>query len=204
MPPIINGLLFGLIFILAIGPSFFLLIQNSVEYGFRRGALIALGISLSDILFVTLTLIGMASLISDPANATILSVVAAVVLVIFGVYYFIRKPKIKNEEIIDGHGALRFIFKGFLINIFNPTIILFWITLSSSVSANYSYNWSEQRNFFIGILITILVSDLAKAYLANHVRSFITVRSVQIFNRVVGSALVIFAASLLFNTSGIF
>ena len=204
MPPIINGLLFGLIFIFAIGPSFFLLIQNSVEYGFRRGALIALGISLSDILFVTLTLIGMASLISDPANATILSVVAAIILVIFGVYYFLRKPKIKNEEIIDGHGALRFIFKGFLINIFNPTIILFWITLSSSVSANYSYNWNEQRNFFVGILITILVSDLAKAYLANHVRSFITVRSVQIFNRVVGSALVIFAASLLFNTSGIF
>ena len=201
MPPIINGLLFGLIFIFAIGPSFFLLIQNSVEYGFRRGALIALGISLSDILFVGLTLIGMASLISDPANAQVLSVVAAIILVVFGIYYFVRTPKIKNEEVIDGHGALRFLFKGFLINIFNPTIILFWITMSSTVSANYNYSWGEQRNFFIGMLITILVSDLAKAYLANHVRSFITVKSVQVFNRVVGSALVIFAASLLFGSA---
>jgi threonine/homoserine/homoserine lactone efflux protein len=201
MPPLVNGLLFGLIFIFAIGPSFFLLIQNSVEYGFRRGALIALGISLSDILFVSLTLIGMSSIISDPANAQTLSIIAAIILVVFGVYYFLRKPKIQHDEVIDGHGALRFLFKGFLINIFNPTIILFWITMSSTVSANYSYTWSEQRNFFIGMLITILVSDLAKAYLANHVRSFITVRSVQVFNRVVGSALVIFAASLLFSSS---
>lgn len=201
MPPIVNGLLFGLVFIFAIGPSFFLLIQNSMEYGFKRGVLIALGISLSDILFVTLTLVGMASLISDPANARVLSIVAAIILVIFGIYYFIRTPKIIQEELIDGHGALRFILKGFLINVFNPTIILFWITLSSSVSANYSYNWSDQRSFFIGMLITIFISDLAKAYLANHLRSFITIKSVQIFNRVVGSALVIFAASLLFGTS---
>ena len=165
MPPIINGLLFGLIFIFAIGPSFFLLIQNSIEFGFRRGALIALGISLSDVLFVGLTLIGMSSIISDPANAQVLSIIAAIVLILFGVYYFMRQPKMNQDEIIDGHGVLRFIGKGFLINIFNPTIILFWITLSSTISANYSYNWGEQRSFFIGILVTILVSDLAKAYL---------------------------------------
>lgn len=201
MPPIINGLLFGLIFIFAIGPSFFLLIQNSIEYGFRRGALIAIGISLSDILFVGLTLIWMSSLISDPANAQVLSFIAAGVLVVFGVYYFLRKPKIDNDEVMDGNGIIKFVFKGFLINIFNPTIILFWITLSSTISASYNYNWAEQRNFFIGILITIFVSDLLKAYLANHVRSFITVKSVQLFNRLVGSALVIFAFSLLFKSS---
>ena len=201
MPPVLNGLLFGLIFIFAVGPSFFLLIQNSVEYGFKRGALIAVGISLSDILFVSLTLVGMSSIISDPAHAQLLSIIAAIILVIFGIYYFIRKPKIKHEEIINGRGALRFIFKGFLINIFNPTIILFWITMSTTVSANYNYSWSDKRSFFIGMLITIFVSDMAKAYLANHVRSFITVKSVKVFNRIVGSALVIFAASLLFQST---
>ena len=204
MPPIINGLLFGLIFIFAIGPSFFLLIQNSIEYGFKRGAFIALGISLSDLLFVGLSLIGMARIIEEPSNEHILAIIASAILVVFGIYYFVRKPKIKNDEIITGHGVLRFIFKGFLINIFNPTIILFWITLSSTISTSYKYTWPEQRNFFIGMLVTILLSDLAKAFLANHVRSFITVQSVQIFNRLVGSALVIFAASLLISTSGLF
>lgn len=201
MPSIINGLLFGLIFIFAIGPSFFLLIQNSVQYGFRRGVLIALGISLSDILFVSLTLLGMAQVMSDAENSKLFSLVGASILAAFGVYYFLRKPVIYHEEMDDGHGALYFMFKGFIINVFNPTIILFWITLSSTISANYSYSWAERRNFFIGILITIFLSDLIKAYLANNVRSIITVRSVRIFNIIVGSALVIFAASLLLGVN---
>jgi threonine/homoserine/homoserine lactone efflux protein len=200
MPPLVNGLFFGLIFVFAIGPSFFLLIQNSIEYGFKRGAFIALGISLSDILFVSLTLFGMAAIFSAPENSVMFSVVAAIILLIFGVYSFVRKPKIQTEaSLVDGHSVYKFLAKGFLINIFNPTIILFWITLSSTVSANYNYNWTEKRNFFLGLLITILVSDLTKAYLANHVRSLITVKSVRIFNRLVGSALVIFAFSLIFK-----
>lgn len=204
MPPFVNGLLFGLIFIFAIGPSFFLLIQNSIEYGFRRGAFIAIGISLSDIFFVSLTLIGMSSLISDPQNTQWLSMIGAAILAVFGIYYFFRTPKIyNNKKITNEHGVFRFLLKGFLINIFNPTIILFWITLSSSIATNYKYSWADQRNFFIGILITVLACDLLKSLLANHVRNFITIRSVRIFNQLVGGALVVFALSLLFGGSAL-
>ena len=202
MPALLNGLLFGLVFIFAIGPSFFLLIQNSIEYGFKKGALIAVGISLSDIMFVSITLLGLSTIISDPENATLFSYIAASILAVFGIYSFFKKPVINNEETIkNGRGTLRFIAKGFLINIFNPTIILFWITLSSTISTSYDYTWTEKRSFFIGLLITILSSDLLKAYLANNVRSMITIRSIKIFNQIVGSILVIFAISLLFKLS---
>ena len=77
MPALLNGLLFGLVFIFAIGPSFFLLIQSSIEYGFKKGALIAVGISLSDLLFVSITLLGLSAIISDPENAIIFSYIAA-------------------------------------------------------------------------------------------------------------------------------
>ncbi len=200
MPAFFNGLLFGLIFIFAIGPSFFLLIQNSIEYGFKKGVLIAVGISLSDMLFVTLTLVGVAAFFSNPDYAEALSLIAAAILGAFGIYSFVRKPVIhETDALIEGHGPLRFILKGFLLNIFNPTIALFWITLSSTISTNYDYTWSEKAYFFVGLLVTILSTDMVKAYLANHVRSFITVRSVRIFNRLVGSVLVIFALSLIFN-----
>lgn len=200
MPAFFNGLLFGLVFIFAIGPSFFLLIQNSIEYGFKKGVLIALGISLSDMLFVTLTLVGVAAFFSNPEYAQVLSLIAAAILGVFGIYSFFRRPVIHSTDtLIKGHGALRFILKGFLLNIFNPTIALFWITLSSTISTNYAYTWTEKTWFFAGLLVTILSTDLSKAYLANHVRSFITVRSVKIFNRLVGSVLVIFALSLIFN-----
>jgi threonine/homoserine/homoserine lactone efflux protein len=200
MPPFVNGLLFGLVFIFAIGPSFFLLIQNSIQYGFRKGAFIAIGISLSDILFVSLALIGMATVFTNPESSTIFAYVAAAILIIYGVYSFLKTPVINNDtEIIDGNGILKFLLKGFLINVFNPTIILFWLTLSTTVSSSYGYSWPEERNFFIGMLFTILATDLAKAFLANHVRQFITVHAISIFNRIVGSALVLFAISLIFK-----
>ena len=202
MPALLNGLLFGLVFIFAIGPSFFLLIQSSIEYGFKKGALIAVGISLSDLLFVSITLLGLSAIISDPENTIIFSYIAASILAVFGIYSFLKKPVINNEESIEnGRGTFRFIAKGFLINIFNPTIILFWITLSSTISTTYDYSWTEKRSFFIGLLITILSSDLLKAYLANNVRSMITIRSIKIFNQIVGSVLVIFAISLIFKLS---
>jgi threonine/homoserine/homoserine lactone efflux protein len=200
MLALINGLFFGLVFIFAIGPSFFLLIQNSIEYGFKKGAFIALGISLSDILFVSLTLIGLSAFLSNPEYNEIISIIGAIILAVFGLYSIFRKPVIYNENtLIEEHGALRFILKGFLINIFNPTIAFFWITLSSTISTNYDYTWTEKRYFFIGLLITILSTDLIKAFLANHVRTFITVRSVRIFNRLIGSILVVFALSLIIN-----
>jgi len=200
MPALINGLFFGLVFVFAIGPSFFLLIQNSIEYGFRKGAYIALGISLSDVLFVALTLIGLSAIFSNPENSTLFTLIAASILATFGIYSFVKKPKINNDEtIVDGHGVLRFVAKGFLINIFNPTIVLFWITLSSTISTSYNYSWTEKRYFFIGLLITIFSTDLIKAFLANHVRTFVTIRSIKIFNRLVGGVLVIFALSLIFK-----
>ena len=200
MPAFLNGLLFGLVFIVAIGPSFFLLIQNSIEYGFKKGAFIAIGISLSDVLFVLITLLGLSAIISDPENTSLFSYIAAIILGVFGIYSFVRKPVINNDETIaNGRGVFRFLAKGFLINIFNPTIILFWITLSSTISTTYDYTWAEKRSFFIGLLITIITSDILKAYLANNVRSFITVRSVKIFNQLVGGILVVFALSLIFK-----
>jgi threonine/homoserine/homoserine lactone efflux protein len=200
MPAILNGLLFGLVFIFAIGPSFFLLLQNSIEYGFKKGAFIAVGISLSDILFVSLTLIGLSAILSEPEYAKIFSFIAAGILGVFGIYSIVKKPVINSEEAIaNGHGTFRFIAKGFLINVFNPTIILFWITLSSTISTGYDYSLADKRNFFIGMLITILSSDILKAYLANNLRSFITIRTVKIFNRIVGGILVIFALSLIFK-----
>ncbi len=196
-----NGLFFGLIFVFAIGPSFFLLIQNSIAYGFRKGVLIALGISLSDILFVALTLVGFAAFFDNPAHSRPMAIIAAAILMVFGIYSMVRKPVIHDEDaIIKGHSPFRFIFKGFLINIFNPTIALFWITLSSTISINYHETPQQQIFFFAGMLITILTTDILKAYAANRVRAFITVRAIRVFNRLVGGVLVIFALSLLVNT----
>ncbi|MEQ9007485.1 MAG: LysE family transporter, partial [Ekhidna sp.] len=60
MPPIINGLIFGLIFIFALGPAFFALIQTSIQQGLKKAIFLAIGISVSDVFYVIIVLLGMA------------------------------------------------------------------------------------------------------------------------------------------------
>ncbi len=60
-----NGLAFGIIF--SIGPAFFLLIQTSIEQGFKKAALVAFGISLADILYVVMIMRGVTSLLEKPS-----------------------------------------------------------------------------------------------------------------------------------------
>ena len=52
MDIVINGLLFGLLLCVLIGPVFFALIQNAIEKGFYSGFFMAIGIALSDAFYI--------------------------------------------------------------------------------------------------------------------------------------------------------
>ena len=48
-----EGLFFGLLLSVMIGPVFFTLLQTSLEQGFYRGLFVAIGASMSDLLIIT-------------------------------------------------------------------------------------------------------------------------------------------------------
>jgi len=50
MEAVFNGVIYGLVLAVLVGPVFFTLIQTSIERGFKSGVYVAIGISLSDAL----------------------------------------------------------------------------------------------------------------------------------------------------------
>ncbi|MBI3218462.1 MAG: LysE family transporter [Bacteroidetes bacterium] len=50
MEIVFNGIKFGVVLAFLIGPVFFTIIQTSIERGFWKGALVALGVSVSDVI----------------------------------------------------------------------------------------------------------------------------------------------------------
>ena len=58
MEIILNGIISGLVLALLVGPVFFTILQTSIERGFGSGALVAIGVSLSDAFYITLTYLG--------------------------------------------------------------------------------------------------------------------------------------------------
>ncbi|MEQ8338408.1 MAG: LysE family translocator [Cyclobacteriaceae bacterium] len=200
MTPFLNGLLFGLIFVFSLGPAFFSLVQTSVQKGFTRALLLAIGISLSDIVFVILSLMGITSWMESDRFKIILSIVGAIVLISYGIYSWFKKPKIYSNEGENKQDVnnVKYIVKGFLLNGFNPFILVFWMGIIGIVSVNFEYNTWQQQVFFSGVLATIFSTDLLKAFIANRLRSIVTPNSIMIMNRSVGVILILFGLHMFY------
>ena len=199
MPPYFNGMLFGLIFILSFGPGFFALLQTSVQQGLPKALFLVLGISISDMLFITLALMGVSSFLDNPDVKMVLAIGGAVVLIAYSIFSWTRKPKIyeESESVKLDRSYLKYTLKGFVINGFNPFILVFWIGIIGYVSVNHDYDTLNEFYFFSGVLSTILIADTSKAFLANRLRKIITPKFLLIMNRTVAVILFIFGVRLL-------
>ena len=196
--PFLNGLGFGLVLILSLGPVFFLLIQTSIEKGFKKAAFTALGVSLADLIFVVLIMKGMASVLEQPAIKFWAGIIGVTLLIVFGLYSFFKKPQLGKASIKavpDSYS--KSLATGLLFNLFNPSSIFFWLSLVSIVQINFGYSGNQKMQFFSGVLLAIISTDLTKSYLADKLKRFSTVRAVSFLNKVVGVILVGFGVVLL-------
>lgn len=195
-----TGLLFGLVFIFSLGPGFFALIQTSVQKGFKRAIFLAVGISLSDLVYVILALMGVASLLENQRIRMWMAIGGTIILLAYGIYSWFKKPKVYPNQVEDQSDIsyLKYIAKGFILNGFNPFIVVFWIGIISFVSVKYEIDTLQQIFFFSGVLTTIFVTDILKAFISYRLRSAITPKSILILNRSVGVILILFGCQMIY------
>ncbi|MDR0969214.1 MAG: LysE family translocator [Lentimicrobiaceae bacterium] len=203
----LDGILLGLTLAIffGFGPAFFALIQTSIHRGFKSAAWLVLGIFLNDLFMVFICLMSSISIITEASNQMLFSLVAGIVLILFGIYTFTRKAKEiqTNDEVYDREIVVikkkntdpkwfTFIIKGFFMNIINPSLWLFWIGWVTLVSAQKAGNERSLIVFFIGTLLTILCTDLLKAFGAYSVKRFFTSKMMGIMNKIAGIGLMCF------------
>ncbi len=160
----------------------------------------AIGISLSDWIYVSLSILGMAKLLEDPEIRLWMGIIGTILLIFYGVYSWMKSPRIyHNKPITNGHfTTLKYLAKGFFLNGLNPFVVVFWIGLISVVTARFNYAVYDQVYFFIGVLITILTTDLSKGFIAHRLKFLITPRIVLRFNRIVGTILILFGLRIVY------
>ena len=198
MPPIINGLLFGLIFIFIVGPAFFALIQTSIQQGFRKAIFLALGVSISDTAYVLIVLFGMAKFLQGEDFKFWMALFGAAVLIGYAVYSWFKKPQLVTQENDAESKYGRNILKGLLLNGLNPFIIVFWATWVSNIAVTYNYGFNQQVQFFVGMLIMILCLDVGKAFIAHRLKHLITLRFIHKMNRSIAVILLLFTVQMVY------
>ncbi|MES3018474.1 MAG: LysE family translocator [Bacteroidota bacterium] len=197
---IISGIGLGFVLSFLTGPVFFALIKTSIEKGFYAGVSLAAGVVVSDIFYVALTLYGSSFLALENTYRVQIGVAGSSILFAIGIYYLFKKVKVNYEKTTSKRHNTGYFLKGFLMCIFNPAILLYWLSVTSGViSISGEIDSAEVMPFFGSILITQFSVDVVKAYYANKLRYKIKEKTISNLNRVAGVLILIFAVRLLYN-----
>lgn len=186
------------------GPAFFALINTGIKHGYKPGALLAGGVVFSD-LFVCLIVIlmvhfGAANFLQDEKNQRFAGIVAGIILIVFGAFYF-RKPVKKSDESfeIKAPSPVTLFLKGYFLNLFNPAVWFLWLGNVTAVGKTFTYSMPKMIIYFSFVLALVLFVELFKVFLAGKIKKFLTEKIMHTVNYVTGGALMVFGVILIYN-----
>ncbi len=169
---ILYALLTGFILSFGFGSVFFSLIQNSLEYGFKSGIKMAVGVSLSDVILIFLAIAGTSFLPQIPYFEQTVRLAGILLLLGLAISQFRTKKESKRMQKSRTLNFLYFFVLGFLLNILNPMNLLTWVMVSGTLK---SYHLSLNKELlFFGICIgAILMTESLISIFAYNMKIFL-------------------------------
>jgi threonine/homoserine/homoserine lactone efflux protein len=199
MDALLKGITLGLLLAISVGPIVFTVIKQSLNNGTKGGLAFIAGISLSDIILVVLA--NLFTNLFDTLNAhkKVLAIVASIFLIAVGLYYlFFKKVKVNAEGeqslVFKTKDYLKIFTMGFLMNVFNPGIIIFWLTTSTTFIGN---TLEHRIIIFVTALFLALLADVIKVLLANKIRRRLTPKNIHRINQINGIILIGFGVVII-------
>ena len=203
---IYQGLIIIVLLTFSFGPAFFSLINTAIKYGYKPASLLAVGVVASDfflcMIICILVYFGAINLLHSEKAQTFSAIIGGIILIVFGAFYF-KKHVTRSDEAIDidyqSPHPLLMVLKGFLINLFNPTVWFLWLGNVTAISKTLDYSLVNMIVFFSIVLGAVLLVELAKVSLAEKIKIYLTDRLMTIVNYITGTILIIFGAILIYN-----
>ena len=198
---ILKGMGLGIALAMLIGPVFFILIQTSMRKGFVPAFFLALGISASDAIYIFLTYFGFAQFSENPLFIKILGLGGGIILVLFGLFMLVKKPRYTQDVSMDisNKERLKYFIKGFTLNFINPSVLLFWVGAVGMVSLDLDYYNYKIATFFGATVFTVFATDLIKIYLSKKLSHLLNDTVMSWINKVSGVAMILYGTILFFQ-----
>jgi len=206
MNSLLEGILLGLslAFFFGFGPAFFSLIQTAIHRGFWKGVLLAIGVFLNDLFVVTVSIFGAHTILNGVKAHQSFGVFGGIILIFIGIIAYRHKAALKDEDeslvLNNEHHKSIYLLKGFLLNIANPFVWLFWPTIVLGVASPFMDTSKDVVLFFSGTLSVVFLADITKVYLASKIKRFITDKFLIMINKIAGIVLIVFGMLLLIRS----
>jgi len=172
---VFKGLFFGLYMAISVGPTLFAIIKYSMDNSHKAGLSFVLGVSLSDVIYVTIANLAAGWLKELDKYSKYISVGGGLLLIIIGAIGVFAKPTkvVEGKPITTIKGAhyAKIFMSGFLINTINPGVMLSWLGMVTTC-ANKTIGY--RFILFAVCLVFILSIDFLKVFLAGKLRVYLT------------------------------
>lgn len=188
------GFMLSLVFI---GPIFFLLIETSFSRGPRHALSLDMGVIAADIICIIAAYFASSDIVQLIDKHPGFYRITALIIFVYGIFMFVSKTKmhLDGEKKLISQNYWKTFLNGFLLNMLNIGVLLFWLVTVISVRKNYP----ETQDFalYLGIVIlTYFAIDLLKIYLAKTFHYKLTENVANLIRKGVGVILVLFSIGI--------
>jgi threonine/homoserine/homoserine lactone efflux protein len=209
MPPFIKGILTAFVMTVAVGPGMLLNIHASLRRGFVAGLTVVIGLYVSDATFIAINYIGVSQFVNNFHHQRFVGIACGVVVCILGISMVSKKSiGITVQESADPAPKTNSLFRdfmsGFLVNMANPFVFIFWMTLMSIATLNFGFHSNSFYEYFAGVLGTALCLDILKSYLFSRVKTGLQPKAMARINHGVGTVLVSVGIVMIFRSIAVF
>lgn len=201
----------GFLLSVMVGPVFFILLETSITKGIRAALALDIGVFISDILYIlfALSFVDQISSINSGENKLIFGFIGGSIFIIYGTFYFFKKSKMvdltleaentSKEVAAAPKDYLLLGLKGFILNIANPAVIFYWLSILSLAAQSVPDN-TKNPNTWILLFLSILLGtyfsiDVLKVFTAKRLRTLVNQNLLNALNILIG---------LIFFLTGIF
>ena len=182
-----------------LGPAFFVLIETSIEKGFRAATFFDLGVIFSDIIFILIAYFSSYQLLENINNQPGLYGFGGTLLSLYGASNFIKKTTAQTTTIKEKNQAnyTGLFVKGFLLNIINIGVLVFWLGLVIVVTPNLGGNYKRVIVFFSTLIVSYFLTDLIKILLAKRMKAYLKKENIIKAKKTLGILIFVFGLFLI-------
>jgi len=190
---LLSGTLLGLVSGISPGPLFAMVISQTLQYGLREGAKLALSPLITDLPIVLASALVLSNLYGHKPLLGMISLAGGLFLL------FMAWANLKTEGISQSFAdrETNSLAKGVMINALSPHPYLFWITVGTPLLvAAYVQNSWYAGGFLVSFYAALVGAKLLLAVLVNRSRNLLQGRAYVYTMKFLGLVLFVFAIIL--------
>ena len=172
------GFFTGVVLSFGFGSVFFALVQDSIQYGYRAGIKISLGVIFGDILMVAIAFLGTSFLPNIPDFGFYSRIFGSILLIGLGIFQFRNTKSVSKIHDFKLARFFYFFGKGFLLNVINPVNFISWMVISASLKS-YRYDIYDEIAFFSTCLAMIFILESVFAIFAYKIKNKMSEKTIQ-------------------------